>query len=295
MRIKAFHLEDPVPELREPHVIAMLEPWIDAGNVGSMTLSWLEDEMDAYPLGELARPGSFYDLTRYRPMTYLDMGRRRLRMPNTRVSYSRREEGPDLLFLRLLEPHMLGEYYVESVVSLLDQFNIRRFALIGSMYNFVPHTRPPLVSGSGAPEYIGRELSALGISTNNYEGPTTICSLISQQVEAWGGETMTLIVNLPQYTQLEDDFIGTLRLQSILSSMYGLTLPEDGIQKAQAQQEQIDEAVEGNPQVKEIIEHLERSFDGHSDPEADAEDEPEPLSTEVEDFLREMERKFRRE
>jgi hypothetical protein len=33
MRIKAFELEEPVPELREPHVIAMLEPWIDAGNV----------------------------------------------------------------------------------------------------------------------------------------------------------------------------------------------------------------------------------------------------------------------
>jgi len=246
-------------------------------------------------MGELLRPGSFYDLTRYRPMTYLDIGKRRLRMPNTRLSFARRAEGPDLIFIRLLEPHMLGEYFVESVVSVLEQFDIRRYALIGSMYNFVPHTRPPMVSGGGAPDGVARQLEGLGVSTSRYEGPTSICSLISQQVEAWGGDTMTLIVNLPQYTQLDDDYVGTLRLESILSSMYGLPLPEDGIEKAQAQQEQIDEAVESNPQVKEIIEHLERSFDGHGEHQGDSEEEPEPLSPEVEDFLREMERRFRRE
>jgi hypothetical protein len=213
-------------------------------------------------------------------MTYLDMGRRRMRMPNTRLSYSKRDEGPDFIFIRLLEPHMLGEYFVESVVSVLEQFDIQRFALIGSMYNFVPHTRPPMVSGGGAPESLDRRLEALGVSTSRYEGPTSICSLISQQVEAWGGETMTLIVNLPQYTQLEDDYIGTLRLESTLSSIYGLQLPEDGVQKAQAQREEINEAVDSNPQVKEIIEHLERSFDGHGDHLAESEEEPETLSPE---------------
>jgi hypothetical protein len=293
MRIKAFQLEEPLPELYEPHVVAMLEPWIDAGNVGSMTLSWLEDETDAYPLGELTRPGSFYDLTRYRPMTYFDMEQRRLRFPNTRISFSHREEGPDFIFIRLLEPHMLGEYFVESVLRVMQTFEVQRFTLIGSMYNFVPHTRPPLVSGHGSPDRLAGQLESLGVSSSRYEGPTTICSLISQRIGELGGETITLIVSLPQYTQLDDDFIGTLRLESILSSLYNLPLPEDGIQKAQQQRDQINDAVESNPQVKEIVEHLERSFDGRA--ENFDEEEPPPLSPEVEDFLREMERRFRRE
>lgn len=299
MRIKAFEIEEPLPELHEPHAIAMLEPWIDAGNVGSMTLSWLEDETGARPLAELVKPGNFYDFTRYRPMTYFEGSERRLRLPNTRVTFARQLQGHDFLFIRLLEPHTLGGYYVDSVVKLLETFGVGRFCLMGSMYNFVPHTRPPLVAGGGSPDELAQQLEELGVHSGRYEGPTTICSLISQEVAGWGGETMTMIVSLPQYTQLDDDYIGTMRLQEILGSLYGFALPEESIHQAQLQREQINEAVDANPQVQEIVEHLEHSYDnraGHlGDDEEDDTDEPPPLSPQVEDFLREMERRFRRE
>jgi len=294
MRIKAYEVHEPLPRLRETQVIAMLEPWIDAGNVGSMTLSWLEKEAGARPLAELARPAGFYDLTRYRPMTYFDGDERRLRLPNTRISFARQNDGTDLVFMRLLEPHMHGDYFVDSTLELLDLVSVSRYMLVGSMYNFVPHTRPPMVSGGAFPDTLEEQIEEFGVYTSRYEGPTTICSLISQRIEKNGGETATLIVNLPQYTQLEDDYIGTLRLQRILSSMYGFPLPEEGIKKAEAQREQITEAVEDNPQVQEIIRHLEHSFDAHIEETEDS-GEPTKLSPEVEDFLREMERRFRKE
>lgn len=298
MRIRGFEIDEPLPELVEPHAIAMLEPWIDAGNVGSMTISWLEDETGARPLGELARPGHFYDFTRYRPLTYFQGRERKIRLPNTRVSYARQLAGHDFIFLRMLEPHTLGDYYVDSVATLLETFKVKRYCSIGSMYNYVPHTRPPMVAGGGHPLKLKRQLEDLGVHAGRYEGPTTICSLISQRVEAWGGETATMVVSLPQYTQFDDDYIGTLRLQGILSSLYGFVLPEESIHQAEQQREQINEAVDTNPQVQEIVDELEQSYDnrsGHPPTDEERWGEPRELSPQVEDFLREMERRFRRE
>ena len=34
MRLGDFEIVEPVPELKDPHVLAVLRPWIDVGNVG---------------------------------------------------------------------------------------------------------------------------------------------------------------------------------------------------------------------------------------------------------------------
>ncbi|MBI2852998.1 MAG: PAC2 family protein, partial [Chloroflexi bacterium] len=77
MRLGDFELVEPLPELSSPHAIVMLDPWINAGNVGSLTLTWLEKHFKAEELGKLSRPGFFFDFTRYRPMSYYEGGQRR--------------------------------------------------------------------------------------------------------------------------------------------------------------------------------------------------------------------------
>lgn len=62
MRLGAFEIDEPVPELNEPHALAMLQPWIDVGGVGTLTLSWLEGHFQAKEVGRLARPGNFFVL-----------------------------------------------------------------------------------------------------------------------------------------------------------------------------------------------------------------------------------------
>ena len=175
MRLGAFEINEPLPELSNTHAFAILRPWIDAGNVGSLTLSWLEEITHARRLAELFRPGSYFDLTRYRPVIYRREGKSQVVIPNSYVNYAHHENGQDLLFLHLLEPHMLGETYVESVVQLLEKFNVRRYSLIGSMYDFVQHTRPLLVTGGAEGKTARNELDELGVSSSDYEGPITIC------------------------------------------------------------------------------------------------------------------------
>ncbi len=257
MRIGAFDLTEPVPELREPHVIATLRPWIDVNNVGTLALDGLEAQLGAKELGQLARPGNFYDFTRYRPTVYQEGAARRLKIPNTVLSYADREKGHDFVFLRMLEPHNLGEDYADSVLEVFKLLKVKRFCLLGSMYDAVPHTRPLLVSGRAAGKAAEQDLKKAGVQPSNYQGPTTITYLISQKAPELGIESLTFIVSLPQYVNTEEDYIGKMRLMEIMNLLYDVPIDKKDIEKAARQRSLIHQKVETTPELKRILPQLE--------------------------------------
>ncbi len=219
MRLGAFLLEEPIPQLHAPHALVALRPWVDVGNVGTLVLFHLEARLKAKQLGRLAMPGRFFDFTRYRPTIYFERGKRQLSIPNVSVAYARREEASDLVFLRLLEPHMLGELYADSILKLLQELGVKRYCLLGSMYDLVPYARPLPVSGVASSKEAEQLLRGAGVQPSNYQGPTTILYQVSQQAPRLDIETMTVMVHLPQYAQLEEDHVGTLRLLEIFNSL----------------------------------------------------------------------------
>jgi hypothetical protein len=81
VRIGAFEVKEPIPELNRPYVFATLRPWIDVNNVGSMVLNELEAQYGAEELARLAKPGHFFDFTRYRPTLYNEGAIRRVSVP----------------------------------------------------------------------------------------------------------------------------------------------------------------------------------------------------------------------
>ncbi len=291
MRLGAFNVNEPLPELNEPHALAIMQPWIDVGSVGTLTLSWLETRFKSQELARLARPGDFFDFTRYRPTSFLQEGRRQMSIPNTYVTYGKQKTGNDFLFLHLLEPHNHSEVYIDSVLRLLTRFGVKRYCLRGSMYDYVPHTKPLLVTGRADGEKTQQQLEKLGIESSDYQGPTAITSLISQHAPTTEMETMSLIVHLPQYTQLDDDYMGTVRLMKVLGSLYDLPGDETYEKKAEQQVEQINLAINKNPELKAIVEHLETHYEART--KRKEEEERPQLSPEVEKFLTEMERRFR--
>jgi hypothetical protein len=102
---------------------------------------------------------------------------------------------------------------------------------------------------------------------------------------------MSYIVHLPQYTQLDEDYMGAIRMLEELGSLYDLPKDDSYVTKAERQQEQINSALEKNPQLKTIVEQLENHYDSRA--ETRKEDETPRLSPEVETFLAEMDRRFR--
>jgi predicted ATP-grasp superfamily ATP-dependent carboligase len=292
MKVGAFELDEPLPDLENAHALAMLSPWIDIGRVGSGALSALETHFGARTLGKLETPGNFFDFTRYRPTVYRKGGGREVKIPNTFVNYARRESGNDLIFLHCLEPHMFGEMYVDSVLKLLEKLEVKRYCLVGSMYDSVPHTRPLMVSGTASGGVVAEELAKLNLSSRGYEGPTTINILISEQAPKLGIETVGLIVHLPYYAHLDEDYSGQYRLLELLNQLYDFSLDLSEIKgKGEGQYRKLGQAMETDAQLREIVRMLEMSYEARSAERHDADTGPR-LSPDIEKFLREINRDF---
>ena len=261
MRIGAFELKEPIPELNEPYVFTILRPWIDVNNVGSLTLNGLETQFGAKELGRLARPGNFFDFTRYRPTLYFEEGIRRVNVPNATISYAKREGANDLLFLHLLEPHALAEVYVDSILRLLETFRVKKYCLLGSMYDAVPHTKPLIVHGGAIGREAEIELKKSGAQPSDYQGPTTITILITQRAPQFGIEAIWFIVSLPQYVVLEEDFLGKMRLMEILNLLYNIPIDRKDVERASEQLHLINQKVERTPELKNLLPQLETLYE----------------------------------
>ena len=261
MRIGCFQLRDPVPEFKEPYVIACLRPWIDVNGVGSLVLSELETRFDATELGALAKPGLFYDFTRYRPTIRLDDGIRDLSIPNTTVLYAGREGQHDLVLLHLLEPHARAELYVDSVLKLLKTIGAKKYILLGSMHDMVPHTRPLLVSGYGMGEEARRDAKKAGALPITYHGPSSMVNLITKKASEMGIDAVAFMVSLPQYVVLEEDYLGKVRLMEILNMLYDIPVDKEDFERALEQRRLINERLETSPEVKGLLSQLEGAYE----------------------------------
>ena len=294
MRVGAFELTEPVPELKDPHVFAMIRPWVDVGSVGTLTLNRLERFMGSKELGRLHRPGTFFDFTRYRPNMRLVDGARQVKIPNSTIRYATTENGPDYLFFHLLEPHSNGEDYTDSILEVVKYFGVKRYCRVGAMYDAVPHTRPLLVTGSLGSVEQKRSVPNFKLSQSTYQGPTTIMNLLSEGIEREEIETINFMVHLPQYVQLEEDYAGTSRMIEVLSSVYD-NIPADlaPMRRGQRQYRELNASVDRNSELKTLIQQMEQYYDSQLTAEAQAASEessaPAPaLSPEIEAFLSEL-------
>ena len=292
MKIGAFQIHEPVPELKDPHVFAMVRPWVDVGSVGTLTLNRLERYLGSKELGKLERPGEFFDFTRYRPTMRLVQGEREVKIPNTIIRYAQTEEGPDYLFFHLLEPHSNGEDYTDSLLEVVNYFKIKRYCRIGAMYDAVPHTRPLLVTGTLGDVRMNREVPNFKVRKSTYQGPTTIMNLLSEGIEKSNIESINFMVHLPQYVQLEEDYAGTSRMIEVLSSVYD-SIPQDlaPTGRGQRQYRDLSASLERNTELKALIQQMEAYYDAQSDADDSGQEESVPtatLSPEIERFLSEI-------
>ena len=282
MRIGDFELQEPLPMLKDPHVLAVVRPWIDVGNVGTLTMRRLERHLESKEIGRLVKPGRYYDFTRYRPKSVLKQGVREYSIQSTTLSAAVREHGPDLITLHMLEPHLYGEDYTDSLIELLKYLGVKRYSMIGAMYDMVPHTRQLLVSGGILDSHNEAEYKLVGVRPSDYEGPTTITYLVSNALDAADIETRIFVVHLPQYFQVEEDFTGTARLMTIMCTLYGLPIRLADSERGRQQYASLQNIVTDTSEVAGLLERLEERYDRENNPDSEPTSDLSPM---VEEFL----------
>tara|TARA_A100001037_G_scaffold306590_1_gene353004 strand:+ start:6100 stop:6999 length:900 start_codon:yes stop_codon:yes gene_type:complete len=291
MDIGAFKIQEDIADIKNPYMVAMIKPWVDVGKVGTLTLNRIERFFGATEIGELARPGKFFDFTRYRPNMRFVQGKRTMRIPNSFVKHGKSESGQDYIFLHLFEPHSNGEEYVESILDIVKHFEVKRYCRVGAMYDAVPHTRPILITGSIGEVNQLREVENLRLRQSSYQGPTTIMNLLAVGIDDLEIETLNFMAHLPQYAQLEEDYSGVSRMIEVLSSVYA-DIPKDlsPIRRGQRQYRELTKAVENNSELKGLIEQMESMYDADRQSEQDDAkiEDSASLSPEIESFLDEI-------
>ena len=217
--------------------------------------------MDATELAVLSRPGRFYDYTRYRPIIHLEDGIRDLSVPTTHIHYAKREGRSDIVLLRLLEPHATSEFYVDSIVRLLKTFGTKRYILLGSMYDMVPHTRPLLISGYGMGKEAREEVRKARALPMVHHGPSSIVNLITKKAADAGIDALAFVVSVPQYVVVEEDHLGKVRLLEVLNMLYDTPVGAEDFDKALEQRKLIGERVDDSPQIKALLPQLEKAYE----------------------------------
>jgi len=290
MKLGWFDTVDSVPELQNPHAFAVIPSWLNAGESAVMALDALEEYSHTKPLASLVTPGEFFDFTRYRPTALMEEGTTRLEMPNATATYGKAQDS-DFIFLRLPEPHMRSEQYIESTLELFKYFKVKRYCLVGSVYEMLPHTRPPLITGRASGQQLQKSIEAAKVSPGQDEGQTSILSLIGQEAEKLGIETLSLLVHVPGYFQLSADHRGETRLLEVFKLLYDTPIPPEDVEKAREETDQITTAAETflkvHPQLRQMLTQLENNYDARVNSR-----EQTQLSPEVEEFLQQMSRRF---
>lgn len=290
-----FDLRKPLPEMHEPLLLVALRPWIDVGSVATMALTFLEEAWGSQEIAHLSRPGRFYDFTRYRPVLHRSEGERRVSVPNATLNFCKRPDGREFLLLHALEPHVNGEEFVEGLMDLVKRLGVREYGLIGSMYAPAPHTRPPRITGGASNPEMNQRLHKIGARDSAYEGPTTILAILPSMAAEAGIDTFTMILQLPAYAQLENDYRGLQAMLIYLTALFHLNLDLAPIRQHVGEQLfALDETVSDNPELSRWVDELERDYDAErrGTTAAPEEDAP-PLSPELESFLLDIERRWK--
>ncbi len=291
LQIRDFQIDVDPTTFDSPHCIVTLRPWVNVGNVGRIVVNRLGRIYGAKKIGELMRPGKFYDHTRYRPRIRMRRGERTFRIPNTEVTAARVPDGRDLIFVKMLEPHAWAEDFNDSILELLQAFNVERYVLVGSMYDSVPHTRPLKVTGSARGwEPPSRFRDGVRLGRSRYEGPTSMASQLTELARTQLHlETLSMIAHLPLYLKLDNDYVGAARVLSVLSEIYNVPMdrmPE--IRMGETQYSQVQISSSDNPRLAQLVARLELEYDGE-EVEPTEEEEIE-LSPELEEFLQDLSR-----
>ena len=285
MRLGHFELIEPLPALRRPHVLAVLNPWLDVGKIGSLSLERIQRHLGCAEIGRLESPGHFYDFTRYRPESYIKDGRRELIIPNTTIRYTRREQGPDFIYLNMMEPHVDAEEYISSVIGLLKFFEVKSYTLIGGMPGTVPHTRELPVSTWGDSLEPQSDLPFARALYTTYEGMSSITDLVQHRAIELGIESESYLVHLPRYLKPKEDFAGVARLMEILCDRYDLTETLIDSAKGKRQYDALHGEVDKVPGGSYMVSQLEEQYDLWKREQMAS---LIPLSSEVERFLKRL-------
>ena len=274
------------PELRSPVMVCAFAGWNDAASAATAALEAVSASLEANVVAHVD-PEEFYDFQVNRPTIRLVEGRsREIDWPaNTLLTIGVPSAERDLVLLSGVEPNVRWRTFADSIIAAAERLGVEMVITLGSLIADVAHTRPVPITGLASdPELVEQ----LGLSRSSYEGPTGIVGVLHDACRRHEITSASLWAAVPHYVAAVPNPKAALALLRRLEGLTGIAVEASELEDATDRfTEQVDRAVEANPEIEELVRNLEASQEeaaesgiGQNVPSAD------DIAQEFQQFLR---------
>ena len=275
------------PAISHPVLLAGFTGWCDAAEASSRVIGFLRETLQAGRIGSI-RADDYYDLASQRPRAVLVGGvLRSLHYPGTTLYawHNPRDDGKDLILLEAAEPNLRWTAYVTAIMELVQRYDVEAVYSFGSMFDGVPHTRPPRVSIAASQSGLLRSLAHLHLAQIHYEGPSSVHTALLQACRGRRIPAASFWGHVPAYAQLGWNPRLTVALLETVLAVLRLDL---NLQELRDQANELDNLlsrlVASDADLQQQVYTYELQYDKDAPPESLP--NAESIVSEVEEFLR---------
>jgi proteasome assembly chaperone (PAC2) family protein len=246
--------------LRDPALVCAFTGWTDAGDSASSAVGVISRRLGAQRCATVD-PELLYTMQSYRPhITVRDGVASDVDWPTVElraavVPTARR----DLILVTGPEPAMRWQSLSETLIETAKSLGATFVVTLGGLLSDVPHTRPvPLTGIATDPD----QIAPLGAMLPDYEGPTGLTGVVHFEAQKQGLQAVTLLAHVPHYVAGVPSPKATLALVEAVEALTQVPVPTARLRAASERYEQqVSEAVERDPERRELLERLEQMAD----------------------------------
>jgi hypothetical protein len=271
-----YSLDEPLPELNAPVVIAAFDGWVDAGSAATTVLGLLGESGTVVARFD---PDQLFDYRSRRPTLTISNGRLdSLEWPEVTLKAARHGRR-DLLILTGAEPDDRWHRLAEDMVELLGLLKVSGWISLGAIPAAVPHTRPVPILGTASRDGLLRG-GVLPGPAGMLRVPSAALSMLEIAVAESGIPAVGYFAQTPHYVS-GPYALASLELLRSLERHLDVTLPLGDLEEESRQlRQRLDAATAADDNTREYVARLESMVDESRQPAGD------DLIAEIERFLR---------
>ncbi|MGD8916032.1 MAG: PAC2 family protein [Syntrophobacterales bacterium] len=247
------------PSLREPALVAGFGGWGNAGEVATSTVDFLVKSLEAKQLASL-ESDVFFLFSVNRPLVTIANGHlKSLDLPRSRFYFSTNSLGRDLILFFGPEPQLCWHQYVEAFMQLCHRFGVRTFITLGGLHDEVLHNETKISAAGASMDEVQRlrELKE-HVELIEYVGPSAIHSLFLAKALEQKIESISLWAHAASYLQ-GTNYKLCSGLIKRLNLLLGLEVEPTELDLSwKLVEDQIDQLIEKNEQLKQHVEELKK-------------------------------------
>ena len=278
-----------LPELRNPDFIAALAGWSDAAQVATGTALYLARSLDAVRFAQI-EGDQFYDFSTIRPKITVDRGLiTSLHLPHNGLCYWKNQKADhDLVLLHGIEPHLHWQKFVDTILDLASRLKVRRIYTLGGLYDNIPHTREPRISGVVNRPSLLAVLQRHNIEPIVYQGPSSLHGLLLTNCARRNIEAVSLWGHAPFYVRVETNPMVCLGLVKKLTELLEIEIDLEELAKAgEYLQDMLNRLLaDSSDELRLYVKKLEEQYELEGVAPGERLEGTDRIIKEVEDFLR---------